>query len=462
MAKRRTHYECGGCGYQSPRWLGRCPDCQEWNTLVECLHVPEGAATPSIRARPGTSQTAGSGEDAVSVTTVSERDKAVRLLSGIGEFDRIVGGGLVPGSITLVGGEPGVGKSTLLLQVAMAVAASGHRVLYASGEESVDQVSGRAQRLGPLNEGLLLQSETDLGRILASSDKLAPDVLVVDSVQTVFVAELGGTIGNVAQVREVCSRLVQHAKSTGRIVLVVGHVTKGGQLAGPRTLEHLVDTVIYFEGGSHPPYRVLRAEKNRFGATGELGLFEMTSAGLRGVAEPSAVLLQDRPDGRCGTVVTACMEGSRSLLLEVQSLVAPGFPGSVRRSALGVDSGRLAMLVAVLAKAEYVLHDKDVFVNVVGGLRITETAADLAVAAAIVSSLLSRPVGSDWLVLGEVGLTGEVRQVARMDRRLEEARRHGFLRALVPRLPKSIALPDGLQCIEATSLEQAMQMLFYD
>jgi len=458
VAKRKTRYECGACGYQSPRWLGRCPECRDWNTLVECLHVPEDPARGSIRVR---SDGAGPGERAVAITELGDGDGQERMCSGLDEFDRILGGGFVSGSITLLGGEPGVGKSTLLLQVAMALAATGHKVLYASGEESVDQVRGRANRIGALDEHLFLQSETDLGRILASSDALGPEVLVLDSVQTVFVADVGGTIGNVAQVREVTSRLVQHAKSTGRIVLLVGHVTKGGQLAGPRTLEHLVDTVIYFEGGSHPPYRVLRGEKNRFGATGELGLFEMTSGGLRGVAEPSAVLLQDRPDNRSGTVVTACMEGSRSLLIEVQSLVAPGFPGSVRRSALGVDGGRLAMLIAVLAKSEYVLHDQDVFVNVVGGLRITETAADLAVAAAIVSSLLGRPVDTDWLVLGEVGLTGEVRQVARLDRRLEEARRHGFSRALVPRLPAAIDLPDGLHCTEASSLEQAMQLLFY-
>jgi len=427
---------------------------------VECLHGPDDPAKGSIRAR-SSAPGAAAAEGAVAVTALGEGGDEARIESGIAEFDRILGGGLVSGSITLVGGEPGVGKSTLLLQVAMAVAASGRKVLYASGEESVGQVRSRARRIGPLDENLLLQAETDLGRILASSDKVAPEVLVLDSVQTVFVAELGGTIGNIAQVREVTSRLVQHAKSTGRVVLLVGHVTKGGQLAGPRTLEHLVDTVIYFEGGSHPPYRVLRGEKNRFGATGELGLFEMTSTGLQGVPEPSAVLLQDRPENRSGTVVTACMEGSRPLLLEVQSLVAPGFPGSVRRSALGIDSGRLAMLLAVLAKSDFVLHDKDVFVNVVGGLRITEPAADLAVAAAIVSSLLGRTIDKDWLVLGEVGLTGEVRQVARLDRRLEEARRHGFRRALIPRLPARCAVPDGLECMEASSLEQAMQLLFY-
>ena len=459
MPKRKTRFECGACGHQSPKWLGRCPECKDWNSLVECLPVEEDTGKGNIRARSvGAGRAAGR---AVAITAVSETASTGRLLTGIDEFDRILGGGLVAGSISLIGGEPGVGKSTLLLQVAMALAASGRKVLYASGEESTEQVSARALRLGSLDDHLFVQAETDLARVLASSDTLAPDVLVLDSVQTVFVSELGGTIGNVAQVREVTSRLVQHAKSTGRIVLLVGHVTKGGQLAGPRTLEHLVDTVIYFEGGSHPPYRVLRGEKNRFGATGELGLFEMTSSGLRGVSEPSAVLLQDRAEGRPGTVVTAAIEGSRALLIEVQALVAPGFPGSVRRSSLGVDSGRLAMLVAVLAKAEYVLHDQDIFVNVVGGLRISETGVDLAVAAAIVSSLLGKPIDTDWLVLGEVGLTGEVRQVARLDRRLDEARRHGFRRALVPRLPAADLVPEGLECIETSSLEQAMQLLFY-
>ncbi len=437
--------------------MGRCPDCKEWNTLVEAMPPPADPTAGSIRARGERSLTEAA---PVPITEVGNAVEDARVVTGIEEFDRILGGGLVRGSITLVGGEPGVGKSTLLLQAAMSVASAGNAVLYASGEESKAQVSERARRLGVPSDQLFIQAETDLGRILAASDKLDPQVVVLDSVQTVFVAELGGTIGNVSQVREVTSRLVQHAKSTGRVVLVVGHVTKGGQLAGPRTLEHLVDTVIYFEGGSHPPYRVLRSEKNRFGATGELGLFEMAESGLKSVSEPSGVLLRDRAEGRPGTVVTASMEGSRPLLIEVQSLVAPGFPGSVRRSALGVDAGRLAMLVAVLAKADYVLHDQDIFVNVVGGLRITETAADLAVAAAVVSSLMGKAIGSDWLVLGEVGLTGEVRQVARLGRRLEEARRHGFCRALLPRLPEAHPIPDGLTCFEAGSLEQAMQLLF--
>ena len=311
------------------------------------------------------------------------------------------------------------------MQAALGIAQAGRRVLYVSGEESVAQVRSRSLRLGKAEDLLFLQAETDLLRALKGAEQIEPDVLIVDSVQTTFVPELGGTPGGVSQVREVAARLVLYAKATGRSVLLVGHVTKGGQLAGPRTLEHAVDTVIYFEGDANPPFRVLRAEKNRFGATGELALFEMTGEGLQEVSEPSAALIADRPSDRAGTVVTSSLEGSRTLLLEIQALVAPGFPGSTRRTSLGIDGGRLAMLVAVLGKADYALHDKDVFVNVVGGVRIHEPAADLAVAAAITSSLFNRVVGSEWLILGEVGLTGELRSVPRLEQRLQEGARHG-------------------------------------
>jgi DNA repair protein RadA/Sms len=456
MARPKTWYECAQCGYRSPKWLGRCPDCSEWNAFVEVQPKPESAPERSIRARGRPGVEAGK---PVPITQLSDDQVEARLGSGIGEFDRILGGGLVPGSVTLVGGSPGVGKSTLLMQVALGVAAAGRRVLYASGEESVVQVRDRAVRLGEVNDRLFLLAETDLDRILEGADRVEPAILIVDSVQTSYVPALGGTPGNVSQVREVAARLVLHAKSTGRAVLLVGHVTKGGQLAGPRTLEHVVDTVIYFEGDANPPYRVLRGEKNRFGATGELGLFEMTGKGLLEVPEPSKALLQDRPSDRPGTAVTCCLEGSRTLLLEVQGLVAPGFPGSTRRTALGVDGGRLAMLVAVLGKADFVLYDKDVFVNVAGGVRITEPAADLAVSAAVVSSLLGQPIGSDWLVIGEVGLTGELRSVPRLDQRLAEGLRHGFTSALIPKMPEQWSPPDGVRVTPAASLEEAMEVL---
>jgi len=455
MAAKKIQYECSACGLRSPKWLGRCGDCSEWNSFVEIL--PEAA--PDTRRGPVAPglQSASSGPVPASQAPRSDEDK--RLSTGIGELDRILGGGLVPGSVTLIGGSPGVGKSTLLMQAALGIAQAGRRVLYVSGEESVAQVRSRSLRLGKAEDLLFLQAETDLLRALKGAEQIEPDVLIVDSVQTTFVPELGGTPGGISQVREVAARLVLYAKATGRSVLLVGHVTKGGQLAGPRTLEHAVDTVIYFEGDANPPFRVLRAEKNRFGATGELALFEMTGEGLQEVSEPSAALIADRPSDRPGTVVTSALEGSRTLLLEIQALVAPGFPGSTRRTSLGIDGGRLAMLVAVLGKADYALHDKDVFVNVVGGVRIHEPAADLAVAAAITSSLFNRVVGSEWLILGEVGLTGELRSVPRLEQRLNEGARHGFRKALIPRLPSKWSAPKGIECVPCPSLEEAMEQL---
>ncbi|MCO4772674.1 MAG: DNA repair protein RadA [Deltaproteobacteria bacterium] len=459
MARKRTQYECSNCGHRTAKWLGRCPDCSQWNTFVEKTPVAETSGKAGARAS-GARVGAQGAKGPKPVTQLGSEADLPRLHSGITEFDRILGGGLVPGSVTLIGGEPGVGKSTLLLQVAAGLARAGQRVLYASGEESVAQVRDRAERLGGLHDFLYLQSETQLDRVLDGAETIKPGVLVLDSVQTAFVSDVGSTPGSISQVREVASRLVLHAKATNRAVLLVGHVTKSGEIAGPRTLEHIVDAVIYFEGSANPPFRVLRGQKNRFGSTGELGLFEMAADGLREVLEPSAALLQDRPTGRPGTVVAAAMEGSRCLLLEVQALVAPGFPGSVRRTALGVDQGRLAMLVAVLGKADWALHDKEVYVNVVGGVRISETAADLAVAAAILSSLLGRAPAPDWVVLGEIGLTGELRSVPRLEHRLAEAARHGFKRALVPPAPRQFEAPKGIELCEARTIEEAMGVLF--
>ena len=461
MAKARIEYECTSCGSRSPKWLGKCPDCAQWNSFVESRPPSESAGAAGARAAGAWIPEQPAGEQhPIAITQLPSDGEAPRMRTSIGEFDRILGGGLVPGSVTLIGGEPGVGKSTLLLQVASGLASSGHRVLYASGEESVSQVRDRAVRLGNLDDRLYLQAETQLDRVLEGTRNVDPSVLIIDSVQTAFVADVGSTPGSVGQVREVAARLVLHAKSTGRAVLLVGHVTKTGDLAGPRTLEHIVDAVIYFEGSASPPFRVLRGQKNRFGSTGEIGLFEMTGTGLREVAEPSAALLADRPSGRAGTVVTASMEGTRCLLLEVQALVAPGFPGSPRRTALGIDPARLAMLVAVLSKAEYALHDKEVYLNVVGGVRIAEPAADLAVATAIVSSLLRRAPGPDWVVFGEIGLTGEVRSVPRLDARLSEAARHGFRKALMPAVPRGIVVPDGIERVEARTVEEALDVLF--
>lgn len=460
MARARVEYQCNECGYRSPKWLGKCPDCSNWNSFVEARPAVEIASGKAAARTAGARM--GGADDAIPrpVTQLGSDEPTTRLVSGIGEFDRILGGGLVPGSVTLIGGEPGVGKSTLLLQVAAGLARGGARVLYASGEESAAQVRDRAERLDALHDFLFLQSETQLDRVLDGCERVAPQALVLDSVQTAFVPDVGSTPGSVSQVREVASRLVLHAKATGRAVLLVGHVTKSGELAGPRTLEHIVDAVIYFEGSANPPFRVLRGQKNRFGSTGELGLFEMAAAGLKEVAEPSAALLADRPTGRAGTVVAACMEGTRCLLLEVQALVAPGFPGSVRRTALGVDPGRLAMLVAVLGKSDWDLHDKEVYLNVVGGVRVSETAADLAVAAAVLSSLLDRVPDPAWVVVGEIGLTGELRSVPRLEHRLAEAARHGFTKALVPPVPRAFEGPAGIELVEARTIEEAMGALF--
>jgi DNA repair protein RadA/Sms len=453
MAAKKIHYECSACGQRSAKWLGHCGDCGEWNSFIEVL--PE--ASPDPRRAPRTLKQTSNRPVPASQAPSAGEDQ--RLSTGIGELDRILGGGLVPGSVTLIGGSPGVGKSTLLMQAALGVSGAGRPVLYVSGEESVPQVRSRSLRLGEPQDLLFLLAETDLSRALEGAEQIEPDVLIVDSVQTTFVPEIGGTPGGINQVREVAARLVLYAKATGRAVLLVGHVTKGGQLAGPRTLEHVVDTVIYFEGDANPPFRVLRAEKNRFGATGELALFEMTDKGLQEVAEPSAALIADRPIDRPGTVVTSALEGSRTLLLEIQALVAPGFPGSTRRTALGIDGGRLAMLVAVLGKADYALGDKDIFVNVVGGVRVHEPAADLAVAAAITSSLFNRVIGGEWLIIGEVGLTGELRSVPRLEQRLNEGARHGFRKALVPRLPGKWSAPRRIECVPCGSLEEAMQTL---
>lgn len=396
----------------------------------------------------------------ISITELPEPSVEGRLTTRSGELDRVLGGGIVPGSIILLGGEPGVGKSTLLLQMATALARSGRRVLYASGEESLHQIQQRARRLDALEPQVFLLAETNLAAILLGAESVDPAVLIVDSVQTTTAPELASAAGSVSQVREVCARLVEHGKRHGRAVVLVGHVTKDGQIAGPRALEHLVDTVIYFESDAQPPLRVLRAEKNRFGASGELAMFEMAGDGLREVAEPSAVLLRDRPTDRPGTVVTAVMEGTRAMLVEVQALVSPGFPGSLRRTTVGFDHQRLAMLAAVLARAEVPVHDKDLFVNVAGGLRVDEPAADLAVAVAIQSSMRRRAVPAGLIVLGEVGLTGEVRPAPRLDQRLAEAARHGFHRAVVPRSARPVDAPKGMETLMVRTVEDALDAAF--
>jgi DNA repair protein RadA/Sms len=425
-ARDRAVYRCQQCGFASPK-AGTCPDCKratgELIALVEerptPSHGPRRGPAPSSRPRP--------------LREVA-LDQADRRRTGIGELDRVLGGGVVPGSLVLIGGDPGVGKSTLVLQAARALAEAAPPVLYVSAEESAAQVKMRADRLGVASEGLLLWSESDLGAIRAAVDDLKARTLVVDSIQTVFLPELESAPGSVAQVRECGARLMTLAKGTGVATFIVGHVTKDGAIAGPRVLEHLVDTVLYFEGERHHAYRVLRAVKNRFGSTNEIGVFEMVEAGLREVANPSGLFLAERPRDVPGSVIVASLEGTRPLLLELQALVSPAPFGTPRRTVLGADYNRACLLLAVLEKrAGMPLGSQDVFINVAGGGRVTEPAADLGIVLAAASSYLDRPLRGDVVLMGEVGLTGEVRAVTGVEARVKEAAALGFHEAVVPK-----------------------------
>jgi len=423
MARARTHYVCQQCAHTVATWMGKCPECGAWNALVEEVAgrgSPAGARGPTVsKALPITKVALGDGGE-------------VRLRLGIAELDRVLGGGLVTGSLVLLGGDPGVGKSTLLLLAMRAFAERGVRVLYVSGEEAARQVRLRAERLGVLSDDLYLLAETSLDAVKAAVEDVKPRVLVLDSVQTLQSPALEGVPGSVAQVREVAAQAMILAKGRDVATFLVGHVTKEGNLAGPRTLEHLVDTVLYFEGDGSGSLRVLRATKNRFGSTGEIGLFEMREDGLAEVPDASARLLHERAADAPGSVVTCTVEGSRPLLVEVQALVGRPTPGTPGRTAVGVDRSRLLLLLAVLARCGLDLSDRDVFVSVAGGVRVAEPALDLALAVALHSSALGRPVPRDLLVFGEIGLAGEVRGVASPLVRLREAERHGFRSALVP------------------------------
>jgi DNA repair protein RadA/Sms len=426
----RSIWRCQSCGHAEAKWLGRCPVCQEWSSLVEEL---EGAPPP----RPSAAGVA-DGRAPVAITEAGDAGEIgadARRSTGIGELDRVLGGGMVAGSLILLGGDPGVGKSTLLIQ-ALAGLAAGGRVLYATGEESIAQTALRARRVGAAAAALSVVAETDVERILGHAQGHAqaqpPAVLAVDSIQTMYTPLLDSIPGSLAQVRECASRLMQFAKTTGTPTIVVGHVTKDGAIAGPKTLEHLVDVVLQLEGDGGP-YRVLRAHKNRFGSTQEIGVFEMRGAGLAEVKNPSAHLLAERPVGAPGSIVVASADGMRPLLVEVQALVAPASAGIGRRTAAGVDGNRVALLLAVLAqRAGCNVLDRDVFVNVAGGLRLAEPAIDLGVACAVASSARGRALDAHTVVFGEVGLAGEIRAVPLCDQRLAEAARLGFRRAIVP------------------------------
>jgi DNA repair protein RadA/Sms len=438
-------FVCEACGGQAAKWQGQCPHCSQWNTLVQRVvsrRVGAAVVQPALQGLAGLAQ------------------PAPRLPSGQGELDRVLGGGIVPGSAVLLGGDPGIGKSTLLLQVAAQVA-GGARVLYASGEESIAQIGLRAQRLGLAAEQLAILAETDLEAILAQAATHRAALLVVDSIQTVQSAVIESSPGAVSQLRECTAALVRFAKSTGTAVVIVGHVTKEGSIAGPRLLEHLVDTVLYFESEVGSRYRIVRATKNRFGAANELGFFAMTEAGLKEVRNPAAIFLARAPEPAAGSLVTVAREGGRSLLIELQALVDRMRFGAPRRIAQGLDANRVAMLLAVLNRhAAVSLQEHDVFVNVVGGIQIGETACDLPVALALASSLKDRALERSLVVFGEIGLTGEVRPVAYGEDRLREAHKQGFGRAIVPRenAPRK-ALP-GLEVRAVSRLAEALEAAF--
>jgi len=450
----KTAYVCSACGARQPKWAGQCPECLAWNSLEEVIDEP----APARHARfGGYAGEAGAAEvQRLGAVAASVEHKQA---SGIGELDRVLGGGLVHGSVVLIGGDPGVGKSTLLLQTLVALSPT-TRCLYVSGEESPQQVSLRAHRLGLGGEDLLLLAETCVERILAAAERERPAVMVVDSVQTIFTELLQSAPGSVAQVREGAAQLVRFAKQSGTVLFLVGHVTKEGALAGPRVLEHMVDTVLYFEGESGSRFRLVRAIKNRFGAVNELGVFAMTDKGLREVSNPSAIFLSGHQQEVPGSAVLVTWEGSRPLLVEVQALVDESQLANPRRVALGLEQNRLAMLLAVLHRQGGVaMFNQDVYVNVVGGVRITETAADLPLLLAALSSYRDRPLPSGLAAFGEVGLAGEIRPVPNGAERLREIAKHGFRRALVPKANAPKRGVEGLEVIAVERLGQALDAL---
>ena len=460
MAKNpATIHVCQNCGHQARKWLGKCPDCGEYNTFVEerfrpsAQAVGKGSTISNLRLVRETKP--------ISYGEIESQDDA-RTSSGIDEFDRVLGGGIVPGSLVLIGGSPGIGKSTLVAQVADKLSASGMKVLYISGEESERQIKMRGERLGLNAENLFLLPETNLEAILAETDKMKPDIIIVDSIQTVFSPNIESAPGSVSQVREVAGQFMIFAKQTATPVFLIGHVTKEGSIAGPKALEHIVDTVLYFEGDRHHNHRIIRATKNRFGAANEIGVFEMTGEGLIAVGNPSEVFLQERPEGASGSVVTVCMEGTRPMLVEIQALVSGSKYGTGRRMAQGFDQNRTALLIAVLEKRlGFQLMGDDVFINIAGGLEVDEPAADLGVIAAIASSYRNLPIPADVAVFGEVGLTGEVRGALQAQVRAREAQTLGFKKLILPATNKTgLEKLLGIRVVGVRNLEEALDELF--
>jgi len=454
MAKDKSHYSCTECGGTSPKWLGKCPQCEAWNTLVEAVSADAGALKNRFTPRAGLAPSAG-------VTALSdiEAQEVDRTPTGQDELDRVLGGGMVEGGVVLIGGDPGIGKSTLLLQALDGLQRSGQKTLYVTGEESGAQVALRARRLGLDNSRVQVLAETQLEKIIATLQAQSPHIAVIDSIQTVYSDQLTSAPGSVAQVRECAAHLTRLAKSTGIAIVLVGHVTKEGALAGPRVLEHMVDTVLYFEGDTHSSFRLVRAIKNRFGAVNEIGVFAMTEKGLKGVSNPSAIFLSQHAEPVPGSCVMVTLEGTRPLLVEIQALVDSGGP-SPRRLSVGLDRDRLAMLLAVLHRhAGVACMDQDVFVNAVGGVRISEPAADLAVLLAITSSLRGKPLPKGFIAFGEVGLAGEVRPAPRGQERLKEAAKLGFSVAVIPKANAPKKPIEGMTVHAVERVEEAMAVV---
>ncbi len=454
MVKAKTHFVCQSCGYQAPKWLGKCPGCQAWNTFIEELIVEEKVPERDIL---------GLESEAIPmpITGIVPEERG-RLRTGIKEFDRVLGGGIVYGSVVLIGGDPGIGKSTLLLQAMNGLASKGEKVLYISGEESLQQTKIRADRLGISSEGLFVVSETSLEKILQDIQTLRPSAVVVDSIQTIYCSDLPSTPGTITQVRESSSRLIYLAKHLSLPVFLIGHVTKEGFIAGPKVLEHMVDTVLYVEGETHYSFRILRAIKNRFGSTNEIGVFEMKDSGMLEVVSPSELFLSERTQATSGSAVIASMEGSRPILVEIQALVIPTHYGVPRRTAQGVDVNRVSLLVAVMEKRLGIhLLNQDIFLNLTGGIRVEEPGADLGVIASITSSVKNQPIALDWVIFGEVGLSGEVRGINRSEVRVKEAVRLGFQHVLLPRQNREkMKGIKGIDLIGVGSVQEAIGRLF--
>lgn len=452
MAKRKTKYVCQECGYESTKWMGKCPGCQGWNTMVEEFEEPAASqkrgfvtgATRVSKPQP--------------ITEIEQREEQ-RYNTHIKELNRVLGGGIVPGSLVLVGGDPGIGKSTLLLQVSSEITKHGSRVLYISGEESVKQTKLRADRLGINSNNLFVLAETDVEHIEKVIEEMNPTLVVIDSIQTVYLDHVTSAPGSVSQVRESTAAFMRIAKTKGIAIFIVGHVTKQGAIAGPRLLEHMVDCVLYFEGERHHTYRILRAVKNRFGSTNEIGIFEMKEVGLEEVLNPSEIFLEERSEGAAGSAVVASMEGTRTVLVEIQALISPTSYGNPRRMATGIDHNRISLIMAVLEKrVGLLLQNQDAYVKVAGGVKLDEPSIDLATAVAIASSFRDAPTAAEDVIIGEVGLTGEVRRVTRLEQRVLEASKLGFKRVIVPE--KNIGgwtVPAGIEVIGVSTVNEALE-----